>query len=150
MGPQTPMKNAPTVSSGDGSLRRGKKRKLNLDVSGLSEEGAPDESVKDTDLCTFVCELLEAADKYEMNRLRLMCEHYLVMKLNVDNVHQILRVADKHDAAKLKLICFDIFAREANELVGTAAFKSLNPTLMNELLAAVLTRQAPSKTGKCL
>ncbi|KAK3751856.1 hypothetical protein QZH41_009661, partial [Actinostola sp. cb2023] len=47
-------------------------------------------------------DLLAAADKYDLERLKVMCEEALCNNLTVDNVCDVLILADMHSAKQLK------------------------------------------------
>ena len=51
--------------------------------------------------------LLFAADKYQLGRLKLMCQEALSRKLTVENVSQTLALAEMHNATQLKAVCSD-------------------------------------------
>ncbi|CAN1171081.1 BTB/POZ and MATH domain-containing protein 4 [Linum perenne] len=62
--------------------------------------------------------LLAAADRYGLDRLRLMCESHLCKDISVDSVATILALADSYHATELKAVCLK-FAAE--NLSGTSA-----------------------------
>lgn len=64
----------------------------------------------------LAAKLLAAADKYDLPRLRLMCESVLCKDISVGSVANILALADRYHAADLKSICLK-FAAE--NLLGT-------------------------------
>lgn len=47
-------------------------------------------------------ELLAAADKYDLERLKVMCEESMCSNLNVDNAADVLILSDMHSAHQLK------------------------------------------------
>ena len=57
---------------------------------------------KAPNLETMAAELLAAADKYALERLKVMCEEALCNNLTVENVSEILILADRHSAEQLK------------------------------------------------
>ncbi|KAK6232760.1 hypothetical protein SCA6_002833 [Theobroma cacao] len=63
--------------------------------------------------------LLAAADKYDLPRLRLMCESVLCKDISVNSVANILALADRYHAMDLKSVCLK-FAAE--NLVGKLLF----------------------------
>lgn len=65
---------------------------------------------------TLAGKLMAAADKYEMPRLRLLCESYLCKHISVNSVATTLALADRHHATELKSVCLK-FAAE--NLSGT-------------------------------
>jgi speckle-type POZ protein len=70
---------------------------------------------------TLVAKLLAAADKYDLGRLRLLCESYLCKGISVASVASTLALADRHHAMELKAVCLK-FAAE--NLSGTKTFHS--------------------------
>ncbi|MBA0716129.1 hypothetical protein Golax_014990 [Gossypium laxum] len=76
---------------------------------GTSSSSMP--SVSDA----LAAKLLAAADKYDLPRLRLMCESVLCKDISVNSVANILALADRHYAMDLKSVCLK-FAAE--NLVG--------------------------------
>jgi speckle-type POZ protein len=65
---------------------------------------------------TLAGKLMAAADKYELPRLRLLCESYLCKHISVSSVATTLALADQHHATELKSVCLK-FAAE--NLSGT-------------------------------
>lgn len=49
--------------------------------------------------------LLLAADRYQLIRLRTMCERRLCDSVEVDSVATTLMLADKSNASKLRQVC---------------------------------------------
>lgn len=54
---------------------------------------------------TLIAKLLGAADKYGLERLRLMCESRLCKDIGVSSVANILTLADHCHATELKAVC---------------------------------------------
>ena len=65
---------------------------------------------------TLAGKLLVAADKYGLERLKLMCESYLCKEISVDSVASTLALANNYHAMELKAVCLK-FAAE--NLAGT-------------------------------
>lgn len=63
----------------------------------------------------LAAKLLAVADKYNLPRLRLMCESVLCKDISVTSVANILALADRYHAMDLKSVCLK-FAAE--NLVG--------------------------------
>jgi len=53
----------------------------------------------------YVTKLLAAAHKYQLPRLKLMCESVLCKHISINSVAQILIISDCYDAIQLKSIC---------------------------------------------
>lgn len=58
----------------------------------------------------LAAKLLAAADKYELPRLRLLCESVLCKDISVSSVANILALADRYHAADLKSVCLKFAA----------------------------------------
>ena len=59
---------------------------------------------------TLAGKLLAAADKYELPRLRVLCESYLCKQISVNSVATTLALADQHHATELKSVCLKFAA----------------------------------------
>ncbi|XBI49658.1 hypothetical protein VPH35_113197 [Triticum aestivum] len=86
--------------------------------------------------------LLVAADRYGMERLKLICEEKLREYINLGTVATILALAEQHHCKWLKRACFDFLATPANlSAVMTTdgfQFQHLNmsfPSVIVELMA---------------
>jgi speckle-type POZ protein len=81
-------------------------------------------------------ELLFAADKYQLDGLKGMCENHLLVNLNVDNAIRLLILSDMHQSSILKEHAIYLIARFAMELRGTPSWTELSnshESLMVEL-----------------
>ena len=68
---------------------------------------------------TFAAKLLAAAEKYNLPRLKLMCESVLCKDISIDSVAYILALADRYHATELKSVCLKF---SAENLVGEFFF----------------------------
>uniref|UniRef100_A0A0E0M7V3 BTB domain-containing protein n=1 Tax=Oryza punctata TaxID=4537 RepID=A0A0E0M7V3_ORYPU len=83
--------------------------------------------------------LLVAADFYNLERLKLICEEKLCRYISVGTVSNILVLADQHHCDGLKKACFNFLSSTVNlsAVVAGDGFKHLSkscPSLMEELL----------------
>ncbi|CAN6318381.1 unnamed protein product [Urochloa humidicola] len=83
--------------------------------------------------------LLVAADKYDLRRLRLICESKLCTCINADTVGTILELAEQHHCQGLKEACMDFLNSPANlQQVTTAGgldnLTSSSPSVLTELI----------------
>ncbi|XP_050250591.1 BTB/POZ and MATH domain-containing protein 3 isoform X1 [Quercus robur] len=88
----------------------------------------------------MVQHLLAAADLYNLDRLKLLCESELCKAINIDTVATILALAEQHHCPQLKDICLKFTANPANlgAVMKSEAFGHLEescPSLLSELLA---------------
>ncbi|WVZ59736.1 hypothetical protein U9M48_009840, partial [Paspalum notatum var. saurae] len=94
--------------------------------------------------------LLVAADRYNLERLKLLCEKKLCDYIDVDTVATILALAEQHCCHGLTKVCFHFLSSPANLMAVMASdgFKHLSrscPSVMEELismLAQVMTTTA--------
>ena len=88
--------------------------------------------------------LLVAADKYNLERLKLICEDKLCKYIDVGTVATILALAGQHHCPGLKKACFDFLSSGANlrAVAAGEGFKHLSrscPTIMEELITMLIT-----------
>ncbi|CAL5007570.1 unnamed protein product [Urochloa decumbens] len=82
--------------------------------------------------------LLAAADRYAMDRLKLLCQSILSKNLHVETVAATLALADQHNCDKLKEICVEfITTGDMNAVVATQGYANLKracPSLLADIL----------------
>nr|CAB3459505.1 unnamed protein product [Digitaria exilis] len=87
----------------------------------------------------MVQHLLVAADRYSLERLKLMCEEKLCKHIDLVSVATILTLADQHHCCGLKKSCFDFLSSRENlrAFVASDSFQHLStscPSIIKELL----------------
>jgi len=87
----------------------------------------------------MLCGLLMAADRYGVERLRLLCEHRLCKVLNAGNVADLLAFADDQHCSTLKDACieFMVDSEKLKEVVASEGYKQLRrkrPLILVEVL----------------
>jgi len=102
---------------------------------------------KAPNLESMAADLLAAADKYALERLKVMCEEALCNNLSVENVSEVLILADRHSAEQLKAQAIEfINNRHATDVMETPGWKQMvssNPHLVAEAFKALATQQIP-------
>jgi speckle-type POZ protein len=68
------------------------------------------ENLEGDDGKEMVKHLLVAADRYAMERMKVMCESNLCKSLDVENVTGTLALADQHHCSELKNACLEFIA----------------------------------------
>jgi speckle-type POZ protein len=99
------------------------------------------------DLNQIAHKLLAAADKYELGRLKLMCERALCLSLTASNVCEILVHADLHSAEQLKTRCISYINVHSAEVMDTEGWKILASDygpLLAQVYKAATTQQIPA------
>ncbi|VAI38433.1 unnamed protein product [Triticum turgidum subsp. durum] len=89
--------------------------------------------------------LLVAADRYAMERLKMICQSILCENLNAETVSTTLALADQHNCVKLKDACLE-FIKISNDnvmdaVVATQGFKDLNVTCPSLIVEALEKRR---------
>ncbi|CAL5007477.1 unnamed protein product [Urochloa decumbens] len=75
--------------------------------------------------------LLVAADRYAVDRLKLVCQSILCKKLDVETVSATLALAYQHNCDRLKDICLEFITSSAtvmDSVVATQGYKNLKRT----------------------
>ncbi|CAN8252490.1 unnamed protein product [Cochlearia groenlandica] len=89
---------------------------------------------------TLIVKLLAAADKYKLNRLRLLCESHICKAVSVKSIAKILVLADRYNAKELKSVCLKFAAENLAAVLETDGYQQLKEeslSLQSELLKAV-------------
>ena len=97
-------------------------------------------------LVTMADTLLAAADKYDLERLKVMCEEALCGNLTVENAASVLILADLHNAEQLKAQTIDYINTHASEVTDTPSWNGLiesHSYLVGEAFRALALQQAP-------
>ncbi|XP_057721165.1 BTB/POZ and MATH domain-containing protein 4-like [Arachis stenosperma] len=102
---------------------------------------------------SFAAKLLAAAEKYDLPRLKLMCESVICKDISIDSVAYILALADRYHATELKSICLQFSAENLVAVMQSEGFEYLKehcPLLQSELLKTVAgCEEEFSGEGKC-
>lgn len=82
---------------------------------------------------------LAAADRYGLERMRLMCERALSKTIDVENAVDTLELADRHHCPQLKAFCLDYIASPGviTAVMATEGYKQLKvtcPSLLVDVL----------------
>ncbi|KAH7731639.1 speckle-type poz protein [Aphelenchoides avenae] len=91
-------------------------------------------------------ELLAAADKYQLDRLKGMCEQALHASLTTENACDTLILADMHSAEQLKVQAIEYINLHASEVMESDGWKRLvdnYPALLAQVYKVLATQQTP-------
>ncbi|KAI3894995.1 hypothetical protein MKX03_028015 [Papaver bracteatum] len=93
---------------------------------------------------TLMQHLLAAADRYDIARLKLMCEARLCEEITANTVATTLAIAEKHQCLQLKDFCLDFASKPENlgEVMksdGYAYLEKSCPSLLTDLLKNLFT-----------
>jgi speckle-type POZ protein len=72
-------------------------------------------------------DLLVAADRYEVKRLKLMCEDNLCKSLSTDSVAAAVAFAEEHNLCNLKDACIEFiaFSEKIHGVLASQGYKNL-------------------------
>jgi speckle-type POZ protein len=89
--------------------------------------------------------LLEAADRYAMERLKLICEDMLCRHIDVSTVATSLVLAEQHHCQGLKEACFEFLKspKTLDKVMATDGFQHLaksSPSVLFELMSKLAGR----------
>lgn len=99
---------------------------------------------------TLAAKLLAASDKYQLDRLRLLCEAYLCKGININSVSTTLALADQYHAMELKAVCLKFAAENLSAVIRSDGFEYLKehcPSLQSELLKTVAGCEEECSSG---
>ncbi|VAI27106.1 unnamed protein product [Triticum turgidum subsp. durum] len=104
------------------------------------------DDLEDDDKREMVKHLLVAADKYAMERMKLICEGMLCKSLDVENVATILALADQHNCSNLKDACieFMLSSNRMNDVIASQGYVQLKRS-SPDIIVDVLERAAKSR-----
>ncbi|CAD7696911.1 unnamed protein product [Ostreobium quekettii] len=92
--------------------------------------------------------LLEAADRYQLVRLRRICERRLCQTVDVDTVATTLTLAEQNHAEELKRVCLDFVARNLSAVIATDGYQHMLascPSLQADIIKTVATIPVPQE-----
>ncbi|CAL5031991.1 unnamed protein product [Urochloa decumbens] len=82
--------------------------------------------IKQEDECIMAQHLLAAADRYALQRLKLMCEEKLREQMDTSSVASILALAEQHQSPRLKEACFKFLGFSSVAFLRPLKQKSLS------------------------
>jgi speckle-type POZ protein len=96
--------------------------------------------MKEQEESAVVQHLLVAADRYNLERLKLICEDKLCNHITTDSAASILALAEQHNCSGLKEACFNFLSTSTtlNAVMETEGFEYLTkncPSVLKELLS---------------
>ncbi|KHN82018.1 BTB and MATH domain-containing protein 41 [Toxocara canis] len=95
-----------------------------------------------SDLANHPMEIMAAADRFCLDRLKLQCQEVLVRDMTVANVCERLRAADLYGAPKLKKKALSIFQRNRQAILESREWNDLEtdcPSLAASVLKQLMT-----------
>jgi len=93
-------------------------------TDNLVKFGDPEEAI----------EILVAANKYGLERLKRLCEKHLVEVVDIDNVLQLLIMSDMHQAIELRRMCMNYALTHFDIITKKEEINQLSKSLLLELI----------------
>ncbi|XP_074308217.1 BTB/POZ and MATH domain-containing protein 3 [Silene latifolia] len=97
-------------------------------------------STSSSSMAFMVQHLLASADRFGLDRLKVICESKLCDEITVDTVATTLSLAEQHRCKQLKSACLKFAAANLNAVMHSDGYKYLEqscPSLLSELLQTV-------------
>ena len=90
---------------------------------------------------TIVYQLLYAADKYQLDHLKSLCERQLISTLNIQNAARIIQFAHLHNAPELKRATLQFISKNAMAVRATKEWEQVKecPEILDEVIQAMHT-----------
>ena len=88
--------------------------------------------------------LMRAADKYNIPRLKSLCEEAICNNIEVSNAADILVLAHMYEATNLKAMAVDFIMNNLNKVSETSAWTNIttgqHPKLLGEMFKTLMER----------
>ncbi|XP_059429610.1 BTB/POZ and MATH domain-containing protein 4 [Corylus avellana] len=122
------------------------KDSLTEDVESVSSSSSCPSPVSET----LTAKLLAAADRYGLERLKLMCESHICKDIAVNSVAEILALADRCHASELKAVCLRFASENLAAVMRSDGFHYLKencPSLQSEILKTIAGCEEDCSSG---
>ncbi|XP_058803698.1 speckle-type POZ protein-like [Phymastichus coffea] len=93
----------------------------------------------------IVIDLFKAADKYELMKLKNICEEELCRSISVNNVIALLQLADLHSAENLKKEAIELIAVQGKDIIDRPDFDVLinfNTKLLKQVFQGIFATRS--------
>lgn len=97
-----------------------------------------------------VVEVFMAADRFQVTRLRLLCENFFFQNISDDNVCNILELTDKYHASSLRQFCVNWILCNFGEMLLSDDYLNLNKELQLEINKLAAQRYFVKKKRRLL
>ncbi|KAM3317456.1 hypothetical protein ACQJBY_035249 [Aegilops geniculata] len=110
------------------------------------EQGQEVEEVEDETGLKWLLDLLVAADRYDLQRLKFICEKQLSQRIGVSSVASVLALAEQHHCHGLKAACLKFIQGQSPSRLQTVMATdgwdhvyTTYPSLVNEFIAKLIS-----------
>jgi speckle-type POZ protein len=119
------------------------------DTSQVVEEGKEEEAVE---YVMWLHNLFVAADRYDLQRLKLLCEEHLSEHIGVTSVASTLALAEQHHSHRLREACLKFIQVQSpsclEKVMATDGWEHITttyPSVLNNLIAKLASNQKGKK-----
>jgi len=92
------------------------------------------DQLNDLESAEQAIDVLVAANKYGLDRLKRLCEKFLVQMIDLENVVELLYLSDMHQAMELKRMCINFTMQYFDIVTKREDFRKLSKSILLELL----------------
>ena len=102
----------------------------------LGEKLGSSSTSKHLSCARIIIELMSLSDRFKVDKLKSLVEHYAKKSLSIESVAAMLNTSYEMQDSCLKNHCFDYVMKHFGEVIGTPAFSELPPSVLREVLGA--------------
>ncbi|KAM0828019.1 hypothetical protein ACQ4PT_067821 [Festuca glaucescens] len=121
----------------------------------VEEEGQEEEATEHVTWLRWLQNLFVAADRYDIQQLKFLCEKQLSEDIGVASVASTLALAEQHHCQRLKEACFKFIEVQSpkclDKVMATDGWDhmiSTYPSVLNEFVAKLVSNQKKDKKRK--
>ena len=110
------------------------------------------QEVEPVEYVMWLQNLFVAADRYDLQRLKFLCENQLSRKICVNSVASILALAEQHECNRLRETCLKFIQVQSppclEKVMATDGWEHITrtyPSVLNELIAKLASNQKDMK-----
>ena len=107
---------------------------INLPTFNKLLEFIYSDQLNDLESAEQAIDVLVAANKYGLDRLKRLCEKFLVAMIDLENVVELLYLSDMHQAMELKRMSINFTMQYFDIVTKREDFKKLSKSILLELL----------------
>lgn len=110
------------------------------------------DKVDETAATSFACGLLTAADKYNVPRLKAVCERVIAENIDVPNAAQTLVLAHLHEAKVLKKVALDFVTQNIARVSETTGWDEIvnGKEVLGEIIKSIMKSLIISTGNNCI
>ncbi|CAM0942635.1 unnamed protein product [Alopecurus aequalis] len=143
-----PMKEGATTMPGAIVIKDMEAKVFRAMLSFIYTDSLPkmEKAEEDEEYVRWLQDLLVAADRYDLQKLKFLCEKKLSERMGVSYVASTLVLAERHHCCMLKAACFQLLQEQSpsclQELMASSGWEHIvtaYPSVLNELIAKLIS-----------